>query len=130
MEHQNWKPTVSISKHKSHTTNLSKQALLNKNIDTVKKTTQKGPTTGSQMHKIIESETLEVPQITMELKQAIVKARIDKGLKQKDFAQLLGVKEGIVRGYESGKTVPENSIISKMEQVLKCKLPRPKKIKL
>lgn len=130
MDHQNWKKQVSTSKHKSHNANLHKKGLLNKNVNTMKKTQNKGNVGGSKMHKLIESETLEIPKVSLELKQTLVKARIDKGLKQKELAQLCGVKVGIIGGYESGKTVPQNKMIARMEKILGVKLPRPKKVKL
>ena len=62
--------------------------------------------------------------MSIELRQAIIQARQKLEWKQKDLAMAIGVKEQIVSHYESGKAVPENSIIAKMEHALKCKLPR------
>ena len=59
----------------------------------------------------------------------VLKARIEKGWKQKELAQAIGVKESIISSYESGKAIPENAIIASMEKALGTKLPRPPKIK-
>ena len=130
MSYQNWAPNVLSSKPKTTTKDMKNQALNDKNIHSFKKApTASGVSDGRKIHKILESESLEIPQITTELRQAIIRGRIAKEWKQKDLAFAVGVKESIVSSYESGKAVPENAVIAKMEQVMGCKLPRPPKIK-
>ena len=48
-------------------------------------------------------------------------------LTQKNLAQKLNVKVTSIAGYESGKAVPSNLFISKIERVLGVKIPRVKK---
>ncbi len=127
MNYQNWAPTVLTTSQKTTTKDLKNKALIDKNVQSVKKVT--GNVDGKQLHKILESESMEVPQISVELRQAIVKGRIAKEWKQKDLALAIGVKESIVSSYESGKAVPENATIAKMEKALGCKLPRVAKVK-
>lgn len=67
-------------------------------------------------------------KVPTDLKKALIQARNAKGLTQKALAQQLQMAPTIVNEYESGKAIPNNAIISKMERALGCKLPRvPKK---
>ena len=77
-----------------------------------------------------EGDEFKLPKIGNNLKVAIMQARVAKKMSQKDFAQKLGVPVDIVNKYESGKIVPDNKFIAKMERTLGAKLPRaikPKK---
>ena len=64
-----------------------------------------------------------------DLKMAIQQARNEKGWSQVELAQRLCVKPDIVRSYENGTAIPDNSFVAKMESVLGIKLPRHKKAK-
>ena len=129
MEHQNWKQTVLGNKKKTTKKDLQRNVFNDKNITTVKKTNTKGGLTGKQMYNIIEDESYDVPKISVEFKQAMSQARLAKGMKQKDLALRIGVKQTVISGYESGKLVPDNKVIQRIEKVLGCKLPRSKKPK-
>jgi putative transcription factor len=77
-----------------------------------------------------EGDEFKLPKIGNNLKVAMMQARVAKKMSQKDFAQKLGVPTDIVNKYETGKIVPNNNFIAKMERVLGAKLPRaikPKK---
>ena len=124
MEPQQWKPTVLESSKKFTSKELKNQV---NNPDVV--TVNKANTGGKKMYDILNSEAIVVPVTSVELKQAIVKARNAKEWKQKDLAFAIGVKESIVSSYESGKSVPDNNLIAKMEKAMNCKLPRPPKEK-
>ncbi len=130
MNHQNWKKTVISSKHKTHTKNLKNKVLTNNNIQGIKKTRKtSGTVEGKKLYKLLESDNMEIPVSSHEFKSALMKARGQSGMKQKEFAQRLGVKESMLKSIENGKVVPENNLIAKMEKILKCKLPRIKKVK-
>ena len=128
MNYQNWESTVLGNNKKTTAKDLKNKTLVDKTVQSVKKPSGSGNMDGKHLHKILESESMEVPHITTELRQAISKGRMAKEWKQKDLALAVGVKESIVSGYESGKLVPENAVIAKMEKALGCKLPRPPKI--
>lgn len=74
-----------------------------------------------------DSETLAHAKISTELKTAIMKARTAKGLTQKQLAQQLNMQPQVINEYESGKGVPNNAIIAKIEKALGAKLPRVRK---
>ena len=57
-----------------------------------------------------------------------MQARNAKGMSQKELAQKLMTDVKTVQEYESGKAIPNNALIAKMERELGAKLPRaPKK---
>ena len=65
---------------------------------------------------------------TKDLRLAIQKGRTAKGLTQKQLATQLNMQPAVINEYESGKAVPNNAVIAKIEKALGCKLPRaPKK---
>ena len=66
--------------------------------------------------------------MSKELKQAIQAARTAKGLTQKQLANQLQIDAKTINEYESGKAIPNNQVIAKIERALGAKLPRaPKK---
>ena len=66
--------------------------------------------------------------VSKDLRIAITQARNAKGLTQKQLATQLNMQPQIINEYESGKAIPNNGIIAKIEKALGAKLPRaPKK---
>jgi putative transcription factor len=51
-----------------------------------------------------------------------VQARLDKKMTQAQLSQLINEKPQIVQEYESGKAIPNQQIIMKLERVLGVKL--------
>ena len=127
--HQNWAESV-LTKKKPTGKELQRTAAYDSSITPVHKTVApKGSTmTGKQMYNILESESMAVPTVSLEFKKGMAAGRLAKGLKQKDLALKIGVKETMVSAYESGKIVPDNATIQKIEKALDIKLPRPKKV--
>ena len=125
MEHQNWNYTVLSKNKKISSKKLSKNPSSQGNVEIIRKTSGHG----SKMHKILEKDEIGVPKLGLDFKIAMLKARNAKGLTQKQLAHRIAVKETIVKSYESGKAVPQNHIIQKIEKVLGVKLPRPPKKK-
>ncbi|XP_073123433.1 multiprotein-bridging factor 1b-like [Henckelia pumila] len=69
-----------------------------------------------------ETENLAHDKVATELKKAIMQARMDKKLTQSQLAQLINEKPQIIQEYESGKAIPNQQIISKLEKSLGVKL--------
>ncbi|KAL6570649.1 Multiprotein-bridging factor 1b [Orobanche gracilis] len=61
-------------------------------------------------------------KVPTELKKAIIQARNDKKLTQSQLAQMINEKPQIIQEYESGKAIPNQQIISKLERALGVKL--------
>ena len=129
MSHQNWKESV-ITKKKPTGKELERTAAFDGSIQPVHKTSApKGSNmTGKQLYNILESESMAVPTVSLEFKKAMAAGRLAKGLKQKDLALKVGVKETLISAYESGKIAPDNQTIQKIEKILEVKLPRTKKV--
>merc|ERR1711998_493222 len=74
-----------------------------------------------------ETEELKHQTVSKDLRLAITQARNAKGLTQKQLANSLNMQPSVINEYESGKAIPNNQIISKIERALGAKLPRAKK---
>ena len=74
-----------------------------------------------------ETEAFNHAKIGFNFKVAMQKARLASKISQKDLATKLNVKPQVITSYESGKVIPDNAFIAKMERILNCKLPRAKK---
>ncbi|CAN6443738.1 unnamed protein product [Victoria cruziana] len=61
-------------------------------------------------------------RVPSELKKNIMQARMDKKLTQSQLAQLINEKPQVIQEYESGKAIPNQQIILKLERVLGAKL--------
>ena len=107
-QYQDWKPVV-----------------FKKN--TKKDTPTKKPTFNNKDKKLEnETENFKHKTVSLKLKRELQKARLSKKMNQKDLANLLNVSPSIINNYESGKAIPNNQFIAKMEQKLGVKLPRVK----
>ncbi|OWM78718.1 multiprotein-bridging factor 1a [Punica granatum] len=69
-----------------------------------------------------ESENLAHERVPTELKKCIQQARMDKKLTQAQLAQIINEKPQIIQEYESGKAIPNQQIIVKLERALGVKL--------
>ena len=72
---------------------------------------------------------LELNPVDHDFKIALMKARVAKGLKQAELAPKINCKVTVIQDYESGRALPDVSIIQNLERVLQCRLPRPPKKK-
>lgn len=104
MQHQDWNPIVL-----NNNTNKTKEKERDKIIS------QKKP---DEQQKVIVPPTLG---------KIIGQARGNKT--RNVLAQQLGVSEIVLTRWETGKDVPTNSDIAKIERTLGVKLPRIKKVK-
>ncbi|WVZ04031.1 hypothetical protein V8G54_024837 [Vigna mungo] len=61
-------------------------------------------------------------KVPTELKKAIMQARMEKKLTQAQLAQVINEKPQVIQEYESGKAIPNQQIIGKLERALGTKL--------
>lgn len=61
-------------------------------------------------------------KISFKVSNLILQSRVALKLNRKDLANKLNVKESIVVEYETGKAIPNNRLLQKMEKILKTKL--------
>ncbi|CAK9291308.1 unnamed protein product [Gordionus sp. m RMFG-2023] len=69
-----------------------------------------------------DTENLQHEKVPLELGKIISKRRVEMNMTQKDLATKICEKPQIVNEYESGKAIPNQQIISKMERILSMKL--------
>ena len=90
-------------------------------VDTVKK---QGAGYNAQRMGKLENETEELShaKVECEVKKAIMKGRLAKKMTQAQLAQQINEKPQIIQEYESGKAIPNQQILSKLERILGVKL--------
>uniref|UniRef100_A0A667YRB9 Endothelial differentiation-related factor 1 n=1 Tax=Myripristis murdjan TaxID=586833 RepID=A0A667YRB9_9TELE len=69
-----------------------------------------------------ETEELHHERVTLEVGKVIQKGRQDKGMTQKDLATKINEKPQIIADYESGKAIPNNQVMGKIERAIGLKL--------
>lgn len=113
MDHQDWKPViVRTAKNKSN---------VNDKKATTYKASQKQQKDAS-IEKKAENDTLKHKQITVQMRQAIQKARTAKGMTQKELASECRFPVSVINEIESGKAIYNHQHIEKIKRVLKIKL--------
>lgn len=69
-----------------------------------------------------ETEELHHETVTLDVAKLIQQARQAKGFTQKDLATKINEKQQVVNEYESGKAIPNQQVLGKLERVLGMKL--------
>ncbi|KAM1514160.1 hypothetical protein ACFX11_025973 [Malus domestica] len=65
-------------------------------------------------------------RVPSELKKAILQARTGKKRTQAQLAQIINEKPQVIQEHESGKAIPNQQVITKLERALGAKLCRKK----
>jgi len=123
---QDWKPVVLTKKKPTGGMNgVPKSAdaarRMGLQVDTVKK---QGAGYNAQRMGKLENETEELSHAKVEgaVKKAIMQGRLAKKMTQAQLAQQINEKPQIIQEYESGKAIPNQQILSKLERILGVKL--------
>ncbi|KAI8332755.1 multi protein bridging factor 1-domain-containing protein [Blakeslea trispora] len=69
-----------------------------------------------------DNDVAPPPRVDVSVGKAIQQGRQGKGITQKDLAQLINEKPQVVNEYESGKAIPNQNVLGKMERALGIKL--------
>jgi putative transcription factor len=69
-----------------------------------------------------DNEVAPPPKVSPSVGKAMMSARQEKQLSQKDVAQKINEKPSVLQDYESGKAIPNAQILGKLERVLGVKL--------
>lgn len=132
---QDWEPVV-LRKQKPRTSDRKSAKVVNNAmrtgvpVETVKKfdagTNKKtGSAAGPVVHARKLDETTEpaaLEKVGTEVRVAIQKARLGKKMSQAELAKQINERVQVVQEYESGKAVPNQAVLAKMERVLGVKL--------
>jgi ribosome-binding protein aMBF1 (putative translation factor) len=73
-------------------------------------------------------DTVKVKVISLEFRQALTNARVNKNLTRQQLAEQINEQESVIKNYENGTTIANNNIIQKINKVLGITLPKLKKI--
>lgn len=69
-----------------------------------------------------ETEELHHDHVTLDVAKLIMQGRQAKGFTQKDLAQKINEKQQVINEYESGRAIPNNQVMGKLERTLGMKL--------
>ncbi|KAG5254887.1 hypothetical protein OIU85_002410 [Salix viminalis] len=130
---QDWEPVVIRKKAPNAAAKKDEKAVnaarrSGAEIETVKKSTAgtnkaASSSTSLNTRKLDEeTENLAHDRVPSELKKSIMQGRMDKKLTQAQLGQLINEKPQIIQEYESGKAIPNQQIIGKLERALGVKL--------
>ncbi|XP_020266582.1 multiprotein-bridging factor 1a-like, partial [Asparagus officinalis] len=130
---QDWKPVVVRKKAPNAAAKKDEKAVnaarrSGAEIETIRKSvagTNKAASSSTSLNtrKLAEeTENLTHERVPTELKKNIMQARMDKKFTQAKLAQLINEKPQVIQEYESGKAIPNQQIITKLERVLGVKL--------
>jgi len=120
---QHWDSVTVLRKNKRQLKDngSTKSSLTNPNISVEKKGGNRE--IGSKLAKLDNAEEAEkIETVSLSLSQKIQQGRAAKGMKQKDLATKINVKPQVIGDYESGRAVPDNKILGKIERALGIKL--------
>ncbi|PRP86943.1 putative transcription factor Mbf1 [Planoprotostelium fungivorum] len=123
-----WDPVVigkKTDKPKTNEEALRAAAQQGVAIETVKKYnagTNKagGPANAAKLEN--ETEELHVTRVSLSVSQKLQQARVAKGWTQKELATKINEKPQVVNEYESGKAIPSQQIMNKLERALGAKI--------
>ena len=94
---------------KKDDTVIRKSQITNKN---------KSQVNSKKIEEQAEDGNYEIPKVSAALKLQIQQERQKKGWTQKQLAQQCNLQESIIRNYETGSCIPNQSDISKMSRAL------------
>ncbi|KAL3631471.1 Multiprotein-bridging factor 1b [Castilleja foliolosa] len=130
---QDWEPVVIRKKAPTAAARKDEKAVnaarrAGAEIETIKKSTAgtnkaaKSTVTLNTRKLDEDTENLAHEKVPSELKRAIMQARMEKKLTQAQLGQMINEKPQVIQEYESGKAIPNQQIISKLERALGVKL--------
>jgi len=120
---EHWDSVTVLRKtiHQQKKNGLSTSTIINPNATIEKKTVNRE--IGSKLAKLDNADEPDKLQtVTLSMGQKIQQARLAKGMKQKDLSNKINVKPQVIAEYENGKAIPDNKILTKIENALGLKL--------
>ncbi|CAO2187931.1 unnamed protein product, partial [Urochloa humidicola] len=130
---QDWEPVVVRKKAPTAAAKKDEKAVnaarrSGAEIETMKKYnagTNKAASSGTSLNtKRLDDDTenLAHERVPSDLKKNLMQARLDKKMTQAQLAQMINEKPQVIQEYESGKAIPNQQIIGKLERALGTKL--------
>ena len=122
--------TILRKKHPSSINLKKKNPIASSKVESQLKYSEGNKKSSSTMNKRKLDENEDggkLPEVGLSLGQTIQKARAAKNMKQKDLSSRINEKPSVIADYETGKAIPNNQILGKLERVLGVKLRGKKK---
>ncbi len=119
MSHQDWDQVV-FKKRAPRSANEAKSRGV--------KVTKERATTKNEAYKNtldarkVENEEIKIKKIDLNLSKTIQKARFNAKISQKTLAEKLNLQVSVIQGYESGKVIPNKTLLYKMGKILNVHL--------
>lgn len=111
MNQQDWEPVVIHGKNTNTNTNVHKS------------TTQQNAAGTKQLKEIAESNDIgKLKELSGQDRQTMISMRAAKGLKQEQLAQAIAMPASVYKNIESGKAIPTQQQLSKINFYLKMNL--------
>ncbi|KAI3977363.1 hypothetical protein MKX01_000276 [Papaver californicum] len=131
---QDWEPVV-LHKSKPKSSDLRDPKAVNQalrtggSVATVKKSNAGSNKKSSTAGPVIDARKLDeagepaaLEKVSTEVRLAIQRARLEKKMSQAELGKLINEKPHVVQEYESGKAVPNQIVLGKIERVVGVKL--------
>ncbi|KAG5456993.1 MAG: hypothetical protein BJ554DRAFT_3110 [Olpidium bornovanus] len=67
-------------------------------------------------------DVVVVPKVSLDVGKAMMRARMEKQLTQKEVGEKINEKANVINDYEAGRAVPNQQILAKLERALGVKL--------
>lgn len=117
---QDWKQ-VKVYK-KSDAPKKQPNPIVNNNVETHKRFNSGLNVAKIEQQADSEDVALKIPQVELSIALKIQQARTNKKWTQKELATKINEKANVINDYESGRAIPNQQIISKLERVLGVRL--------
>uniref|UniRef100_A0A673IC40 Endothelial differentiation-related factor 1 homolog n=1 Tax=Sinocyclocheilus rhinocerous TaxID=307959 RepID=A0A673IC40_9TELE len=127
MAESDWDTVTVLRKKGSAAQSKSKQAILSAQRKGEAVETSKKWAAGQNKQHVVtkntakldrETEELSHQRVPLEVGKVIQLGRQNKGLTQKDLATKINEKPQIIAEYESGKAIPNNQVMGKIERAI------------
>ncbi|KAI3855043.1 hypothetical protein MKX03_018437 [Papaver bracteatum] len=131
---QDWEPVV-LHKSKPKPSDLRDPKAVNQalragvSVSTVKKSNAGSNKKSSSAVPVVDARKLDeagepaaLERVSTEVRQAIQRARLEKKMSQAELGKQINEKPHVIQEYESGKAIPNQIVLGKLERVLGVKL--------
>ena len=117
--HQDWEPVVFKKRTPRNVTEAKKRGM----AKTVKKHDNSNNLYKQDKNlKKIEEAEVAPKKIEFSVTKLIQKARFDNKISQDQLAKQLNLQSSVIKNYESGKVIPNKTLLFKMGKILKVHL--------
>lgn len=120
---QDWTPVVLSGKKP-----MTKQNGTSTKYNIEERKSDEAKSAAAKMYALEHSEDITIQTIPLSISQEISKARVAKGLTQKELAQKLNVQPTMITNYENGKAIPDNQMLQKIARELGTKFSKIPKV--